>query len=221
MPEEEHYSDVEDTPNNRYHSSYFDSNPKSRAEVSAVTAKNTNNQFYNAFTPTAIAFPPEHPKPNNYGVSLFQPQTAHAHSEPVADPAEFAAVGAPPVLNESGGEGDYVVERYKQGSEYKGYKWNGMRHGYGIFYYQDGGMYDGEWRYNKMEGHGKLFYQSGKLAYEGQWSQDQFSGRGTLYNEYPDVTREPLNFRNLDEVEEMWTKYEGRCCVMQAISGRT
>jgi hypothetical protein len=101
VPEEEHYSDVEDTPNNRYHSSYFDSNPKSRAEVSAVTAKNTNNQFYNAFTPTAIAFPPEHPKPiNNYGVSLFQPQTAHAHSEPVADTvADFVAVGAPPVLN--------------------------------------------------------------------------------------------------------------------------
>ena len=36
---------------------YFDSNPKSRAEVSAVTAKNTNNPLHNPFTPTAIAFP--------------------------------------------------------------------------------------------------------------------------------------------------------------------
>ena len=60
-----------------------------------------------------------------------------------------------------------MVEKYKQGSEYKGYKWNGMRHGHGIFYYQDGGMYEGDWRLNKMEGHGRLFYQSGKLAYDG------------------------------------------------------
>jgi hypothetical protein len=54
-----------------------------------------------------------------------------------------------------------------------------MRHGPGKFFYQDGGMYDGNWVRNKMEGHGKLHYQSGnyllfilfiflgKLAYEG------------------------------------------------------
>lgn len=49
-----------------------------------------------------------------------------------------------------------------------------MRHGFGTFYYQDGGMYEGEWEYNKMAGKGKLFYQSGKLAYEGGWANDQF-----------------------------------------------
>jgi hypothetical protein len=100
-----------------------------------------------------------------------------------------------------------VVERYKQGSEYKGYKVEGMRHGQGIFYYQDGGMYEGEWRFNKMQGRGKLFYQSGKLAYEGEWANDQFSGNGVLYNEYPDVLHEPINYKNLDEIEEYWTKY--------------
>ena len=26
---------------------------------------------------------------------------------------------------------------------YKGYKWQDMRHGFGTFYYQDGGMYEG------------------------------------------------------------------------------
>ena len=51
------------------------------------------------------------------------------------------------------------------GSKYEGYKLNGMRHGHGKFFYQDGGMYDGEWRKNKMNGYGKLYYQSGKLAY--------------------------------------------------------
>lgn len=50
----------------------------------------------------------------------------------------------PQPLSQSAPEGgEYVVERYKQGSEYKGYKWEDMRHGFGIFYYQDGGMYEG------------------------------------------------------------------------------
>jgi antitoxin component YwqK of YwqJK toxin-antitoxin module len=62
-----------------------------------------------------------------------------------------------------------------------------MRHGQGKFYYQDGGMYDGEWRDNKMSGYGKLFYKSGKIAYEGGWLNEQFTGRGTLYNEEPDL----------------------------------
>lgn len=66
---------------------------------------------------------------------------------------------------------------------------NGMRHGKGKFFYQDGGMYDGDWVKNKMEGYGKLYYQSGtidfilgKIAYDGYWVQDQFTGPGILYN---------------------------------------
>jgi antitoxin component YwqK of YwqJK toxin-antitoxin module len=59
---------------------------------------------------------------------------------------------------------------------------NGMRHGRGKFYYTDGGLYDGEWKTNKMSGQGKLFYQSGKIAYDGAWSDDKFTGYGVLYN---------------------------------------
>ena len=54
-----------------------------------------------------------------------------------------------------------------------------------------------------MQGKGKLYYQSGKLAYEGDWVNDQFEGLGKLYNEYPEITNQPLNYRNLDDVEEM------------------
>lgn len=57
-----------------------------------------------------------------------------------------------------------------------------MRHGEGRFYYQDGGMYDGTWHHNKMNGKGSLYYQSGGLAYEGNWKNDQFEGRGRLNN---------------------------------------
>ena len=108
----------------------------------------------------------------------------------------------------------YVEEVFKMGSRYEGYKLNGMRHGPGKFYYQDGGMYDGEWRDNKMDGQGKLFYQSGKLAYDGNWRSDQFSGKGVLYNEIPDILEGSYNYENFDDIDEFWTKYEGNCLLM-------
>jgi hypothetical protein len=38
---------------------------------------------------------------------------------------------------------EYVKEVFKQGSRYEGWKFNGMRHGTGKFYYLDGGRYEG------------------------------------------------------------------------------
>jgi hypothetical protein len=102
-----------------------------------------------------------------------------------------------------------VKEEFKMGSRYEGYKLNGLRHGYGRFYYQDGGMYDGSWRENRMEGQGKLYYQSGKLAYDGTWKGDQFMGYGVLYNEAHDSLSGSFNYNNFDDVDEHWTKYEG------------
>lgn len=72
-----------------------------------------------------------------------------------------------------------------------------------------------------MQGKGKLYYQSGKLAYEGDWVNDQFEGFGKLYNEYPELMNQPLNYRNLDDVEEMWTKYEGTYLFIQVSSAGT
>lgn len=93
------------------------------------------------------------------------------------------------------------------GSRYEGHKLNGLRHGYGKFYYQDGGMYDGEWRQNKMEGVGKLYYQSGKLAYDGMWKNDQFMGKGVLHNQVPDMLNKPFDYNDFDNVDEYWTRY--------------
>ena len=97
-----------------------------------------------------------------------------------------------------------------QGSRYEGSKLNGVKHGQGKFYYQDGGLYDGEWENGKMQGHGKLFYQSNKLAYEGEWINDQFNGRGVLLNELPESLSIPFDFSNFNEIEEYWTRYEGK-----------
>jgi antitoxin component YwqK of YwqJK toxin-antitoxin module len=49
---------------------------------------------------------------------------------------------------------------------------DGERNGEGVFYYKDGGYYEGQWKDNKMNGFGKLYYESGKLAYEGHWFRD-------------------------------------------------
>jgi hypothetical protein len=87
-----------------------------------------------------------------------------------------------------------------------------LKHGFGKFYYQDGGRYEGEWREGRMSGTGKLYYQSNRLAYEGQWKEDQFFGRGVLHNETSELLKTPFDYQNFDEVEDYWTKYEGKGC---------
>ena len=57
-----------------------------------------------------------------------------------------------------------------------------MRHGFGVLQYEGGGIYEGQWRCDNMEGKGRLYYPSGKIAYDGQWVNDQFQGKGILYN---------------------------------------
>jgi hypothetical protein len=79
-----------------------------------------------------------------------------------------------------------------------------MRHGQGKFYYQDGGMYDGNWSHNKMDGYGSLYYQSGQLAYKGMWQDDQFQGKGRLCNEASQSLDLSFNYRNFDEIGDYW-----------------
>ena len=116
---------------------------------------------------------------------------------------------------------EYVVETFKQGSKYEGHKLNDMRHGQGKFYYQDGGLYSGNWHCNKMDGRGSLYYQSGKLAYEGDWKDDQFQGHGKLYNESPLPLPGQFDYRNFDDIDDYWQHYEGTSISMQASSCRT
>ena len=48
-----------------------------------------------------------------------------------------------------------------------------MRHGKGVFYYNEGGKYIGEWKQNKMFGKGVLYYPNNEIAYDGEWRNDQ------------------------------------------------
>jgi hypothetical protein len=139
----------------------------------------------NSFSPLNIS---EYVRPAHsvhYEINKMSPSLTK--KEDGSFPLDSKAVRTPE-MSEGGSnelQPQYVVEHFKVGSRYEGYKLNGMRHGQGKFYYQDGGYYDGEWRNNKMEGFGTLFYQSNHKAYEGMWSNDQFHGQGTLYNDNP------------------------------------
>ena len=101
-----------------------------------------------------------------------------------------------------------MKEEYAKG-KYEGTKFNGKRHGYGTFYYSEGGKYVGEWAENKMHGEGTLFYPNEKMAYKGHWDNDQLQGYGTLYNEDVDILRIPYDYRDWTQVENYWVKYEG------------
>jgi len=84
-----------------------------------------------------------------------------------------------------------------------------LRHGKGRFQYNDGGVYDGEWKFGAMDGFGKLFYPSEKLAYEGYWVNNTFNGEGKIYNEIPVEFEGLFNYRNFDNLQEHWEHYEG------------
>lgn len=51
--------------------------------------------------------------------------------------------------------------------------------GLGIFFYRDGGKYEGEWVQNRRHGRGKMIYADGNV-YEGDWQEDKRDGPGVL-----------------------------------------
>jgi hypothetical protein len=69
----------------------------------------------------------------------------------------------------------YITEGYK--GEYLG----SLRHGHGVYIFDDGSRYEGNWYLHKMSGQGRLYYSDGKLAYDGEWAHDFVHGKGKLY----------------------------------------
>ena len=84
-----------------------------------------------------------------------------------------------------------------------------MKHGQGTYFYCDGGIYEGNWKNDRMDGYGKLFYENGQLAYEGYWFQDEFHGRGKVYNDLPRNFEGSFDYTDFSEVELYWVYYEG------------
>ena len=68
------------------------------------------------------------------------------------------------------------------------------KNGKGIFKWNDGCMYYGEYKDNKMDGFGSCYNSSGVLIYEGQWKSNQIHGTGTYI--WSDSKKYVGEFRN-------------------------
>lgn len=75
------------------------------------------------------------------------------------------------------GIGVYVWEN---GSRYEGEYQDGQRHGKGIYYYEKGGKYVGQFKYNRREGFGTYYYTTGN-KFQGYWEAEVKHGEGRLY----------------------------------------
>jgi len=65
--------------------------------------------------------------------------------------------------------------------DYKGQTENGIPNGWGKAYFNNGSMYDGEWKDGKMHGKAQEFYADGTLQYDGYYKDGFRHGRGKSY----------------------------------------
>ena len=73
------------------------------------------------------------------------------------------------------------IFRWDNGSLYDGQWKNGNREGFGIYIWADGGVYDGLFSQNQIDIHGTMVWPNGNI-YIGDFEQGTKSGYGTLYN---------------------------------------
>jgi len=108
-------------------------------------------------------------KPENYGNFLFPIiQSIKLNNE-----------------NEYNKKEDYNTNKrkfiYENGDYYIGEWLNGLRHGKGKLYYENGNIkYEGNFIKDKFEGKGQYNFENGEY-YIGEWLNDQRHGRGKLY----------------------------------------
>ena len=67
--------------------------------------------------------------------------------------------------------------KYTNGSRYIGQVVNGLREGKGIYYYNDGERYEGDW---KKEGKGIYYFKNGN-RFEGEFKNNNLEGKGIYY----------------------------------------
>ena len=69
---------------------------------------------------------------------------------------------------------------YTNGDKFQGEIKNGIRDGFGTYYYHNGDKYEGMWLKGKKHGMGTLYYKEGNL-FVGHWKNSEKEGIGTLY----------------------------------------
>ncbi len=74
------------------------------------------------------------------------------------------------------GQGVYL---FNSGAYYAGDWRDGKRHGYGIWIVSDGSEYTGDWKNNRMDGTGTKIYTDGSM-YNGTWKNSDKHGYGIM-----------------------------------------
>jgi hypothetical protein len=113
-----------------------------------------------------------------------------------------------PTTNEDGTKGSsssapsYVV--------YEGEMQDSLRWGYGTCLYNNGMLYEGEWKRNKEHGKGTLMTSDrSRVIYEGEWERGRMHGKGTYYYGQADqINRKKDNKKAKPDGSET-SRYEG------------
>lgn len=79
------------------------------------------------------------------------------------------------------GNGSYLFEN---GDLYNGQWKKGEMNGYGVYEFASGDVYKGAWKKGLMEGRGTYTYANGD-KYIGMWKEGKMNGRGHFYWELP------------------------------------
>ena len=67
---------------------------------------------------------------------------------------------------------------YSDGSVYVGEFENGIKNGYGVYYFSNGDVYEGNFKDDKRNGYGVYYFSNGD-EYEGNFENGQITGEGT------------------------------------------
>jgi hypothetical protein len=66
---------------------------------------------------------------------------------------------------------EFTADRY-QGDHYQGEFKNGLKHGFGMYFFANGDKYVGEYQFGKREGKGTYTFSNGKPALSGIWANN-------------------------------------------------
>eukprot|EP01015_Nassula_variabilis_P029214 TRINITY_DN6237_c0_g1_i5.p1 TRINITY_DN6237_c0_g1~~TRINITY_DN6237_c0_g1_i5.p1 ORF type:complete len:221 (-),score=45.43 TRINITY_DN6237_c0_g1_i5:38-700(-) len=92
---------------------------------------------------------------------------------------------------------------------YEGERPNGVRNGSGKMKYQNGQVFEGNWKEDMREGHGVLYSGDMRIVYQGEWKNDKYEGKGIVNNLKRVEFSETFDFKDLAKIGEYWDKYEG------------
>lgn len=73
---------------------------------------------------------------------------------------------------------NYVNMKYENGERYEGQVYKGLKHGRGLYTWQDGTVYLGNWSNDLEHGYGEKLFANGDV-YRGNWKNGSFHAHGT------------------------------------------